>query len=408
MHGVPPRCAAKRRFSRAESWHSVCALLALPQVHPDRIACHTVERIPRLGGAAWVSSLLLKPYTQGVRVIAQVHSTPRCAGRGVGQAAMSGGQNDDLGIGQRERTKTLDWVNEKTRGGGGLGFDRILEQSESRINRHLDAGSQPPASAKLRSREPDDKFGSIMDRCNQRFDNYLHNDSRLGTADVKKELSKALDWLEEKEAKKEPSDDFDVIIERSRQRIDVAAQRVELRSKREQVKQLQKSLLKRKQDAEAYRAEVAQIDFALGDAKIMGGSRNRIQDLEDALRVAQVRLRGVEHVVKEVEEEAAAFLIGLRDTEAQLEALRIRNELVLERQRQMKKLQNLLFDMNPEQQVSAKIDESAVVSFLSDAIPGSPADQLQAVVSGMETLADVRQHFTLMQGDIDCGEEQVH
>ena len=386
----------------------VCALLALPQVHPDRIVCHAVERMPRLGGSAWVSGALPKPQRQGVRAMAPLRSPPRCAGLGVGQAAMNAGWHDNLGLGHRERTKTLDWVNEKTRGGGGLSFDKILEQSASRINRHLDAASQPPAATQYRSREPDNKFDSIMDRCNQRFDKYLHNDSQLETADVKKELSKALDRLEEKEAFKEPSDDFDVIIERSRQRIDVAAQRVELRGKREQVKQLQKSLLKRKQDAEAYSAEVAKIDFALRDARILGGSRNRIQDLEDELRVAQVRLRGMEHMVNEVQEEAVAFLIGLRDTEAQLEALRIRNELVLERKRQMKKLQNLLFAMNMEQQVPAKkMDEAAVVSLLSDAMPGSPADQLQAVVSGMETLADVRQHLTLMQGELDC-EEQVH
>lgn len=346
----------------------LCALVIIPRVHPDRIPL--LDRFPVLGRAAWISPLhmLHEPQGQGRTCAAaaqrRTHERTRLLNRGV-RSRLGVAANTVDGAVPGEETmsaKTLEWVNEKTKGGA-CDFDRIFERSKSRIDTYLgkhdthheisrDELSHSVELSKTMTwvnQETNGDFDGIVARSKQRLDQYLSTttgDSKERTsvqkveAEAKKEITKAFDLLDT--MPKQRKSDFDVIVERSRKRIDMEAQRFELRGKREEIAKLQKSIKVSKQEVQAYRTEVEDIESTLTGAQSTGLPRSRIQDLQDQLRVSQVSLRGMERAVKHVEEQAATFLVALRDTEAQLEALRIRNELVSERERQLAKLHNLV------------------------------------------------------------------
>lgn len=349
-------------------------LLFVPRVHPDRIARrHGVHRqgAHRPGGAAWVRSLLPASRRQRVAPAGWATTSAMCplatavsarfalrrVQRPLSLAMQAAGGS---GADQSERTRTLEWVSEKTRGAAN-GFDVIFERSKNRIDQYLDLAGDAPGWEQEKAREELSKaiqlskarphgqqgasseFDDIVKRSKQRLDLYLDSGCVQAKAEVKQELTKALKVLKRETSQR---DDFQIIAKRSSKRIDMEAQRCELLSKRRELVQLQKTLRGSLQGVQAYRQGVQAHEAALSAATRKGVTRGRIQDLQDSLRASQLKLRNMEHSVKLVEEEAAALLLGLQDREAQLEALRIRDELVSERERQLYKLQNLLHDMS--------------------------------------------------------------
>lgn len=377
-------------------------LLIVPLVHPDRIARrHGVHRqgAHRPGGAAWVRSLLpgsrqrVAPAGRGcpapsatcpLAAAASAHFALRHA-RPLSPAMLAAGSHG-ADADESERSRFREWVIEKTRGAGN-GFDMIFERSKNRIDQYLDLAGDAPVREQEKVREElsraiqlsrarptgqhgdSSKFDDIVERSKQRLDLYLGSGNVTAKAEVKQELAEALKMLKR--------DDFQIIAKRSSKRIDMEAQRWDLLSKRKELVHLQKTLRSNQQEVQAYRQSVEAHETALSSATSNGAARGRIQDLQDSLRASQLKLRNMEHSVKLVEEEATALLLGLQDTEAQLEALRIRNELVSERERQLYKLQNLLVAMSSSDsghQADANVSESI-------------AHRLDAMAAGMVTLA---------------------
>jgi hypothetical protein len=324
-----------------------CALCMLPRVHPDRIALQ--ERFPALGKLSWICPVVCKP---------QRHATaPQTCRRSGVNAVTSLKVVAVPGADDSERTKTLDWVNAKTKGRA-ADFDGIFERSKKRLDTYLGSGAQQQGldqdeSIKMaekttmswvneKTKRGASEFDIIFERSSKRIDSYLNNarkpeerandhlnksadlaivecskkntDAHLAR-DNERGKTSAAQVLEEPKThiskhvltETEPptilKSDFDVIVERSRKRIDMEAQRSELRSKREEIARLQKSMKARQLQVQAYRKEVEDIESSLTVAQRLGAARSRIQDLQDQLRASQISLRGTERNVKLVEEQ---------------------------------------------------------------------------------------------------------
>ena len=323
-----------------------CALCMLPRVHPDRIALQ--ERFPALGQLSWICPVVCKPQRHAAAPQTCKHSCIKAVtSLKVVASAVPGAD---------ERTKTLDWVNAKTKGRA-ADFDGIFERSKKRLDTYLGSGVQQQGldqdeSIKMaektmswvneKTKGGASEFDIIFERSSKRIDSYLNN-ARKPEERANDHLNKSADLaivecskkntdahlarenergkpsaaqvLEEPKAhiskhvltETEPptrlKSDFDVIVERSRKRIDMEAQRSELRSKREEIARLQKSMKARQQQVQAYRKEVEDIESSLTVAQRLGAARSRIQDLQDQLRASQISLRGTERNVKLVEEQ---------------------------------------------------------------------------------------------------------
>jgi hypothetical protein len=410
MHGG--RAAPWRRMTVA-----LCMLLIVPRAHPDLIARrHGVHRqgTGGAGRAAWVSSLLPASLQRaaGSEACSPAAASARFTLRRVHRFSAAMVASDGCGADESERSRTLDWVNEKTRGAAN-GFEIIFERSKIRMDQYLDLAGEVPGRQQGKVREESSKtsemsraartggeqggsteFDDIAERSKQRLDMFLDTGCVKAKTEVKQEYTKA------PKAQTRDHDgehnDFQIIARRSSKRIDMEAQRWELRSKQGALVQLQKTLRDSKKDVQAYRQGVEMHQAALSAAVRKGVARSRIQDLQDSLRASQIKLRNMEHRAKLVEDEAQALLMVLHDTEAQLEAHRIRNELVSERERQLSKLQKLLDDMSSSDSGHKN----------NVAVPDSMAYRLDAMTAGVVTLAQqgAGHHVENMLGD----EEQLH
>jgi hypothetical protein len=320
----------------------------LPRVHPDRIALQ--ECFPALGQLSWICPVVCKPQRYA--------TAPQTCRRSCVNAVTSLKVVAVPGADDIERTKMLDWVNAKTKGRA-ADFDGIFERSKKRLDTYLGSGVQQQGLDQDESIKMAEKtmswanekkkggaseFDIIFERSSKRIDSYLNN-ARKPEEKTNDHLNKSADLaivecskkhtdthltrdnergnpaaaqLQEEpktrvskhfqaETKAEPptrlKSDFDVIVERSRKRIDMEAQRSELRSKREEIARLQKSMKARQQQVQAYRKEVEDIESSLTVAQRLGAARSRIQDLQDQLRASQISLRGTERNVKLVEEQ---------------------------------------------------------------------------------------------------------
>ena len=421
-HDIEMSCSSRtRNITKRWPWRPwgsmafvLCALLMVPLVHPDRIAWLAVHR------TAWVGPTLICP--PAARRCGAVCSAPRAPR----VCAMAMGAADNSVAEEHERAKMLDWVNEQTKGGA-CKFDDIFQRSKKRINMYLDSGSEDREKAREelgktiqlsktlswvneKTNRAPSEFDIIVERSKQRLDRYLAGDSsQQNKAEAKQELNKTLNTPNKRITQHDR--EFDVIVERSRKRIDVEVRRSELRGKREEIVRLQKSLKASRQDAQAYRTEVEAIAAAITGAQRQraGCSRSHIQDLQDALRASEVTLRGMERAVKVMEEEVETLHTTLCDADAQLEACRIRNELVSERERQLAKLQKHLFQMNSHDEGVPK-NEIGMVPPGSVALPAILEYQQHALIVGMETLVEqgVGHHFTLVEGKQQGQNEQAH
>jgi len=357
------RVAPWRRLTVA-----LCVLLIVPRVHPDLIARrHGVHRqgTGGAGRAAWVSSLLPASLQRTVRLAgcpsvpcSMAAASARFALRRVRRFSAAMVASDGCGADESERSRTLEWVNEKTRGAAN-GFEIIFERSKNRIDQYLDLAGEVSGRQQGKAREESSKanemsraggeqggsteFDDIAERSKQRLDMFLDSGCVKVKTEVKQEHTKAPKAQSRDHGE---HNDFQIIAQRSSKRIDMEAQRWELRSKQGALVQLQKTLRDSQKEVQAYRQGVEMHEAALSAAMRKGLARSRIQDLQDSLRASQMKLRNMEHRAKLVEDEAQALLMVLHDTEAQLEAHRIRNELVSERERQLSKLQKLLDDMS--------------------------------------------------------------
>lgn len=409
---MPGRQLAPRQGTWRRLGFVLCALVIIPRVHPDRL-----DYSPALSRAAWMAPLQMLHELQGQgrsatlrKCTARPPDSSRFSKLGV-RSRLHVAANDVDGTVPGEETmsaKTLEWVNEKTKGGA-CDFDGIFQRSKSRIDTYLGKHDPNPEISRDELSQSDElsktmtwmnqqtsgDFDGILARSKQRLDQYLSKTTGESTsaqkveAEVKKELTKALDLLDNMPPPQRKSD-FDIIVERSRKRIDMEAQRFELRGKREEIARLQKSLKLSKQEVQAYRKEVEDIESTLTGAQRTGLSRSRIQDLHDQLRASQVSLRGMERAVKYVEEQAATFLVALRDTEAQLEALRIRNELVSERERQLAKLTNLVLRIGRDKDAG-----NDPMSLLDMKVVADKAEAAQATVVKVEEDVVERAHSDL-------------
>ena len=322
----------------------------LPRVHPDRIALQ--ERFPALGQLSWICPVVCKPQRHAAAPQTCKHSCIKAVTSLKVVASAVPGADDS------ERTKTLDWVNAKTKGRA-ADFDGIFERSKKRLDTYLGSGVQQQGldqdeSIKMaektmswvnvKTKGGASEFDIIFERSSKRIDSYLNNarkpeerandhlnksadlaivecskkntDAHLARENERGKPSAAQVLEEPKthlrkyvltETETEPptrlKSDFDVIVERSRKRIDMEAQRSELRSKREEIARLQKSMKARQQQVQAYRKEVEDIESSLTVAQRLGAARSRIQDLQDQLRASQISLRGTERNVKLIEEQ---------------------------------------------------------------------------------------------------------
>ena len=410
----------------------LCWLVLVPCVHPDPIVRHrpvgAADR--RLGQTAWVGprSVGTRLATTGFCTAPAIFralgghggemSLPRNRAASIRMAAPSPA-GDDL-AGRQQLTRTLDWVNKKTRGGAtALDFDAIFERSKNRINMFLESGGEQQGRARAELRKTIElsrvlelasgkdaghvrEFNDIVERSTRRLDMYLNGEgsSQDEQAQAIDDINRALDQLSNSSrlnrqaavrvcassqpkiaahmpsphatilsrahmhtisrtgtqvlsgqlAARAPLNDFDVILRRSRNRMNVEAQRCDLRSKRETLAHMEKGLKASLAEVQAYANEYVLIDAALSEARTLGAPRGRIQELEDQVRASQMHLRGMERAVMLLEEQTTGFVSELKKMDAQLEADRIRNELVSERERQLVKLQKLLLaaDENAE------------------------------------------------------------